>query len=275
MGPLVAAGLALLAKTGIDVGIQSIGNRQTNKSNMKLAEYQYSKDLEMWNRNNQYNTPEAQMQRLSKAGLNPNLVYGNGTVTGNTSGQIPKYQAPTVDYRVNTSPVDIPATLAQFQNIELQKEQINNVKAQINATNQRTLNDAIKNTILATEAKRGNVNLGILEKMAPYMMSKQISEAEGAKVKVENLRFLQSLTKAQIEKIASEVNLNRSKMTTEQRRQDQILEDTLWKKSENELRKVGLTSKDSLLWRALFALFKKWNSEGPSDDPYDVINETR
>lgn len=31
-----------------------------------------------WERNNSYNTPEQQMQRLREAGLNPNLVYGKG-----------------------------------------------------------------------------------------------------------------------------------------------------------------------------------------------------
>ena len=45
----------------------------TNQANMKLAEYQYSKDLDMWNRQNEYNSPSAQMERFNAAGLNPNI----------------------------------------------------------------------------------------------------------------------------------------------------------------------------------------------------------
>lgn len=37
-----------------------------------------------WNRQNEYNSPAAQMLRLSAAGLNPNLMYGQGT-TGNAA----------------------------------------------------------------------------------------------------------------------------------------------------------------------------------------------
>ena len=47
----------------------------------------------MWERANLYNEPSSQMDRLRKAGLNPNLVYGSGKVTGNVASQLPKYQA--------------------------------------------------------------------------------------------------------------------------------------------------------------------------------------
>lgn len=45
---------------------------------------QYQQNLDLWNKQNEYNAPTAQMQRLQAAGLNPNLVYGNG-VSGNSS----------------------------------------------------------------------------------------------------------------------------------------------------------------------------------------------
>lgn len=70
---------------------------QSYRENKKMAEYQHSKDLEMWNRSNKYNTPTEQMQRLKDGGLNPNLVYGKG-IENTASGALPKYQAPTADY---------------------------------------------------------------------------------------------------------------------------------------------------------------------------------
>lgn len=77
-------------------GIFGFGSQaKTNADQMKLAEYQYSKNLEMWNRNNEYNTPSAQRERMEAAGFNPNLVYGHGSVV-NTSSSAPQYSAPTL-----------------------------------------------------------------------------------------------------------------------------------------------------------------------------------
>lgn len=50
----------------------------------KLAQQQNQYNLEMWNLQNEYNSPQAQMQRFAEAGLNPNLIYGQGT-SGNSS----------------------------------------------------------------------------------------------------------------------------------------------------------------------------------------------
>lgn len=123
----------------------NVAKRNTDKTieaNMNLARYQYSKDLEMWNKGNAYNSPEAQMERLSKAGLNPNLVYGNGSVVGNTNGQLPKYNAPTVRYDYQPA-IDVPAVIAAFQDMRVKNAQIDNLKAQKNAIDTNTAIKAI------------------------------------------------------------------------------------------------------------------------------------
>jgi hypothetical protein len=99
----------------------------THRHNMEMAEYQYSKDLEMWNRQNAYNDPAAQMKRLEEAGLNPNLVYGSGSVAGNTGSSMPEYNAPTMDYS-GQLPISIPNMIGEFQNVELKQAQIDNAK---------------------------------------------------------------------------------------------------------------------------------------------------
>lgn len=96
-GPLISAAGGLVGNL-LGFGSQSA----TNKANMKLAEYQYEKNLEMWNRNNEYNTPLAQRQRMEAAGFNPNLVYGHGSVA-NTSTSVPQYSAPTLGAYTNFS----------------------------------------------------------------------------------------------------------------------------------------------------------------------------
>lgn len=47
----------------------------------KAAKKAYQRQLDFWNRQNEYNLPVNQMQRLQAAGLNPNLVYGSGATT--------------------------------------------------------------------------------------------------------------------------------------------------------------------------------------------------
>lgn len=106
---------------------------RTIQANKELAEYQFSKNLEMWNKGNAYDSPEAQMERLKAAGLNPNLIYGTGNVTGNSSGTLPQYNAPTVKYDYK-APVDWGSVMSGFQDVQLKQAQIDNVKAQTEAT---------------------------------------------------------------------------------------------------------------------------------------------
>jgi hypothetical protein len=89
-----AAGITSAALTGA-MGIASsrLNYRESKKLardqyyyNMDMANRQNAFNLEMWNMQNQYNSPAAQMQRLKDAGLNPNMIYNNGSAsTGNSS----------------------------------------------------------------------------------------------------------------------------------------------------------------------------------------------
>lgn len=49
-----------------------------NQANRQLAAEQRAWDLDMWNRQNAYNDPSAQMSRLRGAGINPALAYAQG-----------------------------------------------------------------------------------------------------------------------------------------------------------------------------------------------------
>lgn len=52
--------------------------------------------MRAWSLANDYNSPVSQMERLKVAGLNPNLVYGSGSVAGNTTSS-PALVGGTVD----------------------------------------------------------------------------------------------------------------------------------------------------------------------------------
>lgn len=70
--------------------------RETNEAQMKLAQYQADQNLNLWNLNNEYNTPAAQMERYKEAGLNPHLMYGQGS-SGNSSSPSEGFQAPRLN----------------------------------------------------------------------------------------------------------------------------------------------------------------------------------
>lgn len=88
---------ALLGSSLIGAGASVLGNlfgiggqAKQYSQQKKLIDYQFNKNVEMWNKQNEYNSPVSQVQRLKDAGLNPALVYGDGAV-GNTSSSAPEY----------------------------------------------------------------------------------------------------------------------------------------------------------------------------------------
>ncbi|UPW41851.1 DNA pilot protein [Peromfec virus RodF5_8] len=72
-GGIVGAGLNAVG------GIASaIGAGRQYRYQKKLMDRAYNQQVEFWNKQNEYNSPTAQMQRLSDANLNPHLIYSNG-----------------------------------------------------------------------------------------------------------------------------------------------------------------------------------------------------
>jgi len=110
-----------------------------NKANRQMAEYQYSKDLEMWNRQNEYNNPQSQMERFKAAGLNPNLIYGQGNA-GNAS-TLPKYSAPTIKERSGLP--DITGVLPAYQDYQIKQAQVDNVTANTRLQEEKATSEAV------------------------------------------------------------------------------------------------------------------------------------
>lgn len=93
----------------------------------QAAQKQYQRQLDFWNKQNEYNTPLAQRQRMEDANLNPALMYGSGSSGGGTAGALSPvpgnefeksggYASRSIS-PVNTDPVDTAIRLAQLDNI--------------------------------------------------------------------------------------------------------------------------------------------------------------
>ena len=76
-----------LGSATLMAGANLLSTHMTNRANERMQQEQNKWNLEQWERNNEYNSPAAQMQRLKAAGINPDVMYGQnaGGAVGNSS----------------------------------------------------------------------------------------------------------------------------------------------------------------------------------------------
>lgn len=78
--------------SGISGALGIVGSAINYGFNKILAAQQNQYNIDMWKMQADYNSPQQQMQRFAQAGLNPNLIYGQGS-NGNMS-QAPQLVTP-------------------------------------------------------------------------------------------------------------------------------------------------------------------------------------
>lgn len=141
LGSLISGGISAVGNliSGISSskkGLQAV--QETNQANRELAEYQYEKNLEMWERQNVYNSPIEQMKRIKEAGLNPNLMYGQGT-TGNSSS-MPSYDAPRMEAYTNFGDFGVGRASQELMQGLMGYAQVKKTEAETNNIRQNTQN---------------------------------------------------------------------------------------------------------------------------------------
>lgn len=115
------------------VGLMSA--QMTNSNNLKLAKQQNDWNVEMWNKQNEYNSPSAQMQRYQEAGLNPLFASIDGgqaqqLQSANLANQAPGTYDP--NYKVNKRNMEIAAAgqvlegLNNIMSYQVQAQQLRN-----------------------------------------------------------------------------------------------------------------------------------------------------
>lgn len=127
-GSLIVAG-ASGAFTAGNTLIAGKQNKKTRRWNAKQAEIKYQRDVDMWNKANLYNSPAAQMQRYKEAGLNPNLIYGQGS-PGLASNTLPQYNKPEGEFKIPLMESPVNTALGMYQDMSVKRAQIDNIKAQ-------------------------------------------------------------------------------------------------------------------------------------------------
>ena len=184
----------------------AISTSNTNKSNMAInqmnnefnaAEAQKVRDfqLDMWNRENAYNTASAQRQRLSEAGLNPYLMMsgGNAGIASSAGSTSPATAAPPLsmqrqDFSGLTNSL---STALQLAN----QTKETNARVQ-NLQGQKSLFDAQANQTLANidwyklddEFKKWSRDTGLMRVGLQFQTDKQ---------QLRNMEWSNNLVKAQ------------------------------------------------------------------------------
>lgn len=192
---------ALIPAAIASVATQSIQGAQTKKNlarqqryNKQLAEYTFDRNLDMWMRNNKYNSPAEQMRRLNEAGLNPNLAYGSGNVGGNTGGAIPKYQEDAPDFS-QQKPMVNPASAVQGALMAAQIESIQATTDQIGLDNYgKRIELGLPNKGQATpegiDPEYGATRSGNIKSDQVYNTALKVyHEAQLSKLKVDEQKF--------------------------------------------------------------------------------------
>ncbi len=140
---LIGSGISSATNLGTAL-INYFSQQSVNKTNKELAEIAYQQNVEQWERENAYNHPSQQMARLREAGLNPNLVYGNGSAvqTSARSPQMdyPYMQAPHLDFQLSNF-------LADALNAKMKVVEIQNIEANTNKVNVEAEGIGIQNAI--------------------------------------------------------------------------------------------------------------------------------
>lgn len=150
MNPTVAGGLIGAGGSLLSSIFNLFSQKSANDTNKELAKYNWEQQIAMWERNNEYNTPENQMKRLMAAGLNPNLMYGQGN-TGNSTS-VPTPQLPHVDpYRMDDPSAAIIRGMQYGRDLELQESQIKNNEALANYNAEKAATESYNRAMKALQ----------------------------------------------------------------------------------------------------------------------------
>ena len=191
IGGALLSGSSQYSANSTNMAINQMNNAFNEKEALRARQFQ----LEMWNRENAYNTASAQRQRLSEAGLNPYLMM-DGSSAG-IAGSTGSTSQATAAQPLQVNPMDYSSfanTLARSAEMSYQQQQSNAMVS--NLQGQKDLAFAQANQIfsnidwgkLTPEYKRWMRDTGIVRAQLNYDTDRQ---------NLDNLRWTNKIQRAE------------------------------------------------------------------------------
>lgn len=145
-------------------------SKRDYKYNKQLAQYQYDLNMQAWREQNAYNAPQAQMERLKAAGLNPNLVYGSGAGAAGSAGSPPSYDAPTMRTQVPSFEDKVLPAMSLYQDIQNKRAQEDNIRKQNEVLEQDADLKRVQAILAASQASLNSFNKSKAEALLKYQL---------------------------------------------------------------------------------------------------------
>lgn len=173
----ITAAAALAVQSINQLSAAVAGSRSEFKWTRRLMEFQNEKNLENWNRQNQYNLPSQQMQRFIQAGLNPNLIYGQNNEASQPSS-VALGKTPDIADINSRAAAGVTSALSagydmrmRQQQFELQKADVeSNIRLRDSLSNLRDTEQELKDANLrwfkVLHSSDGTENGGIMSMMS-------------------------------------------------------------------------------------------------------------
>lgn len=248
----IAMGAASLVGSIFNTSAQAKANKQSERFAREMYQRQKDDNLAFWEKQNAYNDPSAQMNRLANAGLNPHLVYGNGADV--KAGPIQTASAPSWTPKAPQSDAGriLGGTMADIYDIEQKKANIAQTNAQTQSILSNTANRDFLNQLNVPEymeaMKADKINRPMLERTNLGLRNTQIGN-QNANIEMDNQtkRLLTSDIKQEnyfYNKYVTDLD-NAKKMGDFRSYQNQMMS------LEAELNKMGIQKNDQLWQRII------------------------
>jgi len=258
---LITAGVAALGQGG-QAYAQGKMNKKTREWNEKMYGVQRKDSLADWTMQNEYNSPQAQMQRLKMAGLNPNMVYGKGTIDNQTgsvrSTDVKAWNPETPNFSLGAA---AQTGISAYYDTQIKQAQIDNLKAQ----NTDIINSAILKAaqIVATTqgTEMSKFDLGLKSDLR--QTSLQVAQESLRKLTTDIDISLQANERAELQNSQSlqqgieNILLSRLNQAKTIAEKDQIRQQINNLKKDNELKqldinlkRIGVQPNDNIFFRA-------------------------
>lgn len=187
-----------------------ISTFMTNKQNLKIAHANRNFAYQMWQKNNEYNTPEAQKQRLIDAGYNPNMFEASSNTSSAPAQTIdmPEMQAPQIDNHAGGR------VFQNYIQALMQKQQIAGMKADIQKSNAeadyyRSMTNR-NDMLLPLEAKRLSADIEHTVAQKEFVIKNRdwIDKLNQSKIELNDSTIKE--IKSHIELMATQAGLNKA-----------------------------------------------------------------